>query len=267
MSPGNPSTRRADAAVPPTLHPPMKRIPVSLQLWSVRDATAVDFAGTVAAVAKMGYAGVELAGYGNLDASRAAAAVQAAGLRVSGMHVGIAALRADLSRVACEALLFGTRHVICPYYPRELFRSGTACAAIGEELNEIGARLRAHGLRFSYHNHDFELATVDGRRGFDWLLDAAEPRNVGCEADVYWVHVGGKDPAAFIREQGRRIELLHLKDEAELGGGPVDFSAVFNAAEAIDAVEWYVVEVEKYHHTPLESVRLSLEQLRAWGRA
>lgn len=244
----------------------MKRIPVSLQLWSVRDTTAVDFAGTVAAVAKMGYAGVELAGYGNLDGPQAAAAVKAAGLRVSGMHVGIAALRADLSRVACEALLFGTRHVICPYYPRELFRSGAACAAIGEELNEIGARLRAHGLRFSYHNHDFELATVDGRRGFDWLLDAAEPRNVGCEADVYWVHVGGKDPAAFIREQGRRIELLHLKDEAELGGGPVDFSAVFDAAETIGAVEWYVVEVEKYHHTPLESVRLSLEQLRAWGR-
>jgi sugar phosphate isomerase/epimerase len=245
----------------------MARIPVSLQLWSVRDATAADFAGTVAQVARMGYDGVELAGCGNLDAAAAAAAVQAAGLRVSGMHVGIAALRADLSRVACEALLFGTRHVICPYYPRELFRSGAACAAIGEELNAIGARLRAHGLRFSYHNHDFELATVDGRRGFDWLLDAAEPRNVGCEADVYWIHVGGKDPATFIREQGRRIELLHLKDEAELGGGPVDFPAVFRAADAIGSVEWYVVEVEKYHHAPLESVRLSFEQLRAWSRA
>ncbi|MBL9192639.1 MAG: sugar phosphate isomerase/epimerase [Opitutaceae bacterium] len=243
----------------------MKKIPIALQLWSVRDMTKNDFADTVAQVAKIGYAGVELAGYGNLDAAGAAAAVRAAGLKVAGMHVGIAALRADLSKVAAEALLLGSSHVTCPYFQRELFRSGASCAAIGEEMNAIGERLRAYGLRFSYHNHDFELALVDGRRGFDWLLDAAQPRNLGCEADVYWVHVGGKNPADFIREQGRRIELLHLKDEAEIGGGPVDFAAVFSAVQSIGSVEWYIVEVEKYHHTPIESVRRSFEQLRSWG--
>ena len=245
----------------------MKKIPVSLQLWSLRDLTKTDFAGTMAQVAKIGYAGVELAGYGNLDAAGAAAAISAAGLKVSGMHVGIAALRADLSKVAAEALLLGSQHVTCPYFQRELFRSGASCSAIGEELNAIGARLRGYGLKFSYHNHAFELATVDGRRGFDWLLDAAQPRNLGCQADVYWVHAGGKDPAEFIREQGRRIELLHLKDEAELGGGPVDFPAVFAAAEAIGSVEWYIVEVEKYNYTPIESVARSFEQLKTWGRA
>jgi len=245
----------------------MKKIPVSLQLWSLRDLTKIDFAGTMAQVAKIGYAGVELAGYGNLDAVGAAAAISGVGLKVSGMHVGIAALRADLSKVAAEALLLGTGHVTCPYFQRELFRSGPACSAIGEELDAIGARLRGYGLKFSYHNHAFELATVDGRRGFDWLLDAAQPRNLGCQADVYWVHTGGKDPAEFIREQGRRIELLHLKDEAELGGGPVDFPAVFAAAEAIGSVEWYIVEVEKYNYPPIESVARSFEQLKAWGRA
>jgi len=245
----------------------MKKIPVSLQLWSLRDLTKTDFAGTMAQVAQIGYAGVELAGYGNLDAAGAAAAISGVGLKVSGMHVGIATLRADLSKVAAEALLLGTHHVTCPYFQRELFRSGPACAAIGEELDAIGARLRGYGLKFSYHNHAFELVTVDGRRGFDWLLDAAQPRNLGCQADVYWVHTGGKDPAAFIREQGRRIELLHLKDEAELGGGPVDFPAVFAAAEAIGSVEWYIVEVEKYNYTPIESVARSFEQLKAWGRA
>jgi len=245
----------------------MKKIPVSLQLWSLRDLTQTDFSGTVAEVAKIGYSGVETAGYGNLDAPAAAKAIMDAGLRVSGMHVGIAALRSDLGKVATEAHLLGSRHVTCPYFPRELFRSAAACQAIGEELDEIGARLRAFGLKFSYHNHAFELETVDGRRGFDWLLDAAEPRNLGCEADVYWVHTGGKDPAAFIREQGRRIELLHLKDEAELGQGPVDFPAVFAAADSIGAVEWYVVEVEKYNFPPLESVRRSFERLKTWGRA
>lgn len=244
----------------------MKKIPVSLQLWSVRESVQTDFAATVTEVAKMGYAGVETAGLGNMDAAQAAEVLKEVGLKVSGMHVGIAALRSDLSKVASEAHLLGSRHVICPYFPRELFRSAAACQAIGEELNEIGARLRAFDLRFSYHNHAFELEMIEGRRGFDWLLDAAEPRNLGCEADVYWVHTGGKNPAAFIREQGRRIQLLHLKDEAEIGGGPVDFPEVFAAADAIGSVEWYVIEVEKYHFPPLESVKRSLDQLKAWGR-
>ena len=84
---------------------------------------------------------------------------------------------------------------------------------------------------------------------------------------MYWVQVGGKDPAEFIREQGRRIRTLHLKDQAEIGGGPVDFEAVFAAVDSIGAVEWNIVEVEEYNHDPMESCRISFDQLRTWGRA
>lgn len=245
----------------------MSKPALSLQLYSLRDLTKTDFAATVAEVARLGYTGVETAGYGNLDAAGAARAVREAGLVCSGMHVGIQALRADLSKVAAEAHLFGTTHVICPYYDRSLFRTPNAAATIGRELDAIGAALRGHGLQLHYHNHDFELARLDGRPGFDWLLDAAAPRNLACQPDVYWLHVGGKDPAAFIREQGRRIRLLHLKDEKEIGLGPVDFPSVFAAVQSIGALEWYVVEVEKYSHEPLESVRRSFEQLKTWGIA
>jgi sugar phosphate isomerase/epimerase len=241
--------------------------PAALQLWSLRDLVKSDFAGTVAAVAQMGYAGVETAGYGNLDAAGAAAAVKAAGLQVSGMHVGIGALRADLAQVIAEARGFGTRHVICPHWPKDEFSTAAACTAIGEELGGIGARLRAEGLEFHFHNHAAELAVVEGRRVFDWMLDAAAPRDLGCQADVYWVQRGGKDPAAFLREQGRRVRLVHLKDEKEIGGGPVDFAPIFATLDAIGAVEWQIVEVEAYTGTPLEGVKQSLEQLKTWGRA
>jgi len=244
-----------------------KKIPVALQLWSVREDTARDFAATVGAVARMGYTGVEIAGFGNTDAKGAKAALDAAGLKVAGIHAGIGQLRSDLNRCVDEALLLGTRHVICPYWPHEHYHSGAACARIGEELGAIGATFHAHGLHFAFHNHAFELKVVDGRRAFDWILDAAAPRDLGCQADVYWVQVGGKDPAEFIREQGRRIRTMHLKDEKELGTGPVNFAGVFATVEAIGAVEWYVVEVEQYSHAPMESVRLSFEQLRKWGKA
>lgn len=240
---------------------------VSLQLWSVRDHTAQDFAATVQQVADIGYAGVETAGYGNLEAAAAAQAIQDAGLTVSGMHVGISRLRGEFNAVVDEALLCGTRDIICPFWPVDHFRSAEVCRTIGAELNDIGARLRGMGFRFHYHNHAHEIILQDGRPGIDWLLDHAAPANLSFQADVYWVHEGGQNPAQMIREHGRRIQLLHIKDEAEIGSGPVDFTAVFEAAENIGAVEWYVIEVEKYHHDPIESVRLSFEQMRAWDKA
>jgi sugar phosphate isomerase/epimerase len=240
---------------------------ISLQLWSLREDTTIDFASTIKAVAEMGYRGVETAGWGNLDAEAGAAAIKDAGLKVSGMHVSILALRTEFNRVVDEALLCDTKHIICPFWPKTHYRTADACRQIGQDLNEIGSRLRKLGFQFHFHNHDGEIAEVEGRRVFDWMLDAAAPENLGCEADVYWLKVGGKDPATFIREQGRRISLLHLKDEKEIGTGPVDFASVFTAAESVDSIEWYVIEVEQYNHPPLESVRLSLQQIRDWGKA
>jgi sugar phosphate isomerase/epimerase len=245
----------------------MKKIPLSLQLYSVRGDTGTDFAGTVAAVAKMGYTGVELAGYGNLDAKGAKAALDAAGLKVSGTHAGINALRNDFDTVVNDALLFGTRHVICPWWNPAQYLSAAACAQIGQELGGIGAALRAFGLQLSFHNHDGELKVVEGRIVFDWMLSAAAPRDLAAELDVYWAHVGGVPPEKFIGDHGARVQLLHLKDAKEIGLGPVDFTKVFAAAEQVGAVEWYVVEQEWYNHAPMESVRRCFDQLKAWGKA
>ncbi len=245
----------------------MKKIPLALQLYSVRGDTGTDFAGTVAAVAKMGYTGVELAGYGNLDAKGAKAALDAAGLKVSGTHAGINALRNDFDTVVNDALLFGTRHVICPWWHPGQYLSAAACSRIGEELGGIGAALRAFGLQLSFHNHASELKVIEGRTAFDWMLSAAAPRDLAAELDVYWSHVGGVPPEKFLADHGARVRLLHLKDEKEIGLGPVDFTKVFAAAEAIGAVEWYVVEQEWYNHAPMESVRRCFDQLKAWGKA
>lgn len=251
----------------------MKKTPVSLQLWSVRDLTALDFRGTIREVAQLGYAGVELAGYGDLDARKAAAVVREAGLAVSGMHVTIDRLRGELSLVAEEAALFATKDVICPFIEPAAVATRAQCEAFGEELNRIGAELAKSGLRFGYHNHGHEIADVEGRSVFEWVLNAAEPRYLAAELDVYWVHSAGRKPADFLRRLGARTSLIHLKDghdggrQCELGRGAVDFGAVFAAAEEIGAVEWYVVEQEEWDENSVLSSCLSLEQMRAWGKA
>jgi sugar phosphate isomerase/epimerase len=241
--------------------------PVSLQLWSLRDEIKADFTRTVATVAKIGYPAVELAGYGNLEARGAKAALDAAGLKVSGMHVGPPDLRSNLSQIVSDALLLETRHVVVAWWPADQFVSVAACQKIGEILNGYGETLRAFGLQLAFHNHATEFKLLEGRPAFEWVLGAAEPRNLQAEVDMYWVHVAGYSPVRFLQEQGRRVPLIHLKDQKELGRGPVDYPAIFAAAEAVGAVEWYVVEQEEYNHPPIESVRLDFEQLQRWGLA
>jgi|CZKI01.1.fsa_nt_gi sugar phosphate isomerase/epimerase len=245
----------------------MKKIPVALQLYSVRDDAKKDFAAAAAAVARIGYTGVELAGYGSLDTKGAKAALDAAGLEVAGMHVSYAAVRNDPSSVISDALLFGTRYVTCSWWPPGHFVSAQACERIGEQLGKVGEAFRPFGIRFGFHNHDTEFKMFKGRPAFDWMLGAAEPRNLFAEVDVYWAHAAGYPPARFIRDQGARIPLLHLKDKKELGKGPVDFAKVFAATDSVGAAEWFIIEQEEYSHAPMESVRLCFEQMRSWGRA
>jgi len=226
-----------------------------------------DFAGTVAEIARIGYPAVELAGFGNLDAEGARAALANANLVVSGMHVGIAALRADLAKVIAEAKLLGTRHVTRPPLGRPPnFPPSPTVEKIAAELDAFGAQLLSADLQLSFHNHAAEFQLLEGRPVFDWLLAASQPRHLAAEVDVYWVQIGGYSPEKFLRDHGARVKLVHLKDETELGLGPVDFPRVFATVESIGAAEWYVVEQEKYNHTPLESVRLCLEQLKRWGK-
>lgn len=252
----------------------MRKVPVSLQLWSVRDAIADDFAATVKKVAAMGYAGVELAGYGKLDAQGAQAALKAAGLKASGMHVGLEGLQGDLAKVIAEAKGFGAAHVTCPSWDGEKLKTKAGCEAAGLELNRIGAALREAGIRLSFHNHGGEFAQVEGRFALDWMLDAAEPRNLSSQLDLYWVYYAGVDPAAYLRQLGRRVSLVHVKDgmgkagkQAELGTGKVDYQAIFEALDGVGTVDWLVVEQEEYNFDPMVSVEKCFQQLKAWGRA
>jgi sugar phosphate isomerase/epimerase len=248
-----------------SLHP-VKTPFIALQLWSLRHDIQRDFAATVRKVAALGYDGVELAGYGNLDAAGVKDALASAGLRVAGMHTGAPRLRGEMDAVIGEALLLGARHVICPWWPPERFVSPAACESIAGELAGWGATLRAHGIQFSYHNHDGELREVGGCRVIEWILGAVAPRDLMMEPDVYWLHAGGVAPEKFLRDHGARCRLVHIKDGQDLGGGPVAFAPVLAAIREIGAAEWLVIEQEEFTGDPMAAVGRDIVKLREWLR-
>ena len=253
----------------------MSRIPIALQLYTVREPLAQDPQGTLKAVAAMGYEGVEgnaPAGVSNRDFRAMLADL---GLTLIGGGVRVGELLEDLDGVTARCRELGITHLMTGI-GGELRQSGGDWKGVVAKLREACRAATAAGLRILYHNHAFEFeAKVDGVYGFDYIFDAIPSGDIGAEIDVYWVHTGGEEPVAYIRRYAGRLPRLHVKDRAsapadqvcpfaELGQGILDWDGIFRAAQEA-GVEWYVVEQDRCTRPPLESARMSLEFLRARG--
>ena len=251
----------------------MEKIPVALQLYTVRDQLREDFEGTVRKVAGIGYAGVELAGTGDRSASDLRKLLDGLNLKVAGSHVGWAALEADLNRVIEDNLTLGNAYVVCPSVPQDRRGGADGYRETARKLSQIGEACKRQGIQLCYHNHSFEFQKFDGVNALDALYEASDPRFLQAEIDTYWVQHGHEDPAAYIRKYAGRCPLIHLKDMepgaerffAEIGEGVMDFKAIFEASEAGGAA-WYIVEQDRCRRSPIESARISFENLKKMGK-
>lgn len=252
----------------------MANIGVALQLYTVRDQLRDDFAGTLKAVAQMGYPAVELAGYGGRSAKELKQLLDDLGLRVAGDHVGIDRLEQDLGAVIDTSMELSNRYVVCPFVPESRRRDEAGWRQLATTLSTIGQKCGERGVQLCYHNHAFEFEPVDGTNGFELLFANSNPRYVQMELDVFWAKKGGDDPPAIMSRYPGRCPIVHLKDMtadqqqtfAEVGEGTMDFQSIFRAAPTGGA-SWYVVEQDRCSRPPLESAQLSLRHLREWGIA
>jgi sugar phosphate isomerase/epimerase len=246
-------------------------LPISVQLYTVRDLTATDFPGTMKQVARIGYPAVEMAGFGNLkSAADARKALDDANLKVSGSHAPIERLETELEKVLDENETLGNKNVICPWMPEARRKDSAGWKQVAQSLNRIGRAVHERGFEFAYHNHSFEFQKFDGPTGYDILFDDTDAHLVKAEIDVYWVKHGGEDPVARINKLAGRVLALHLKDMArgddkkfaEVGTGILDFKAILTAAEKT-GVQWGVVEQDSTYGTPpLEAIKVSFENLK-----
>jgi len=244
----------------------MNDLQVALELYTVRDEASRDFAGTLRRVAQIGYAGVEFAGYGNLNAQEMSALLAETGLRVAGTHLGLEALQGpqlDASLRYCKDI--GCSIIVLPWLANE-WRTLEGIRALAPRLNAIGQRCQEHGITFGYHNHDFDFARVDGIYLLDYLLQATDPSLVKVELDVYWAAYAGVDPVSYLQALADRVVLVHLKDMAtdrsmtEVGKGILDMEQICAFARVHGL--WGVVEHDHPQIPSLESARISLEYFK-----
>jgi sugar phosphate isomerase/epimerase len=246
----------------------MSKIPVALQLYTVRDACEKDFEGTLRQVADIGYAGVELAGTYGRSAEEVKQLLDELGLPCVGSHTG----DRDLDEVVAFHEALECKYVGWPVFPGGLPDTEEGVRAAIKRLNERGAAYKRRGLQLYYHNHSGEFQLISGKAILDWFYENTDPDLVKAQYDVCWIYNAGVDPAAYMRKYPGRCPLLHLKDIdesknlTEVGNGVVDFDAIFAVSEEA-GVEWYIVEQDRWERPSIQSARISFENLKAWGIA
>ncbi len=254
----------------------MARIPIGLQLYSVRDDCAKDLPGTLQAVAKMGYDGVEFAGYYGYSAAELRKMLDDTGLVCCGTHIGFATLLGDELPMTVEFnRVLGNRYLICPGLPEERRNSRVAWLKTARIFSEVAARLEGTEMLTGYHNHWIEFTEMDGELPWDTFFGLAR-EDVIMQMDTGNAMHGGADPIPFMERYPGRAITVHLKeysagrgqgyDAAIIGSGDVRWPEFFRLCETTGNTEWYIVEQENYDKAPLECVDLCLKALKAMGK-
>jgi len=249
-----------------------ERIPIGLQLYSVRAECAKDLPAVLAAVAAMGYEGVEFAGYHDRSAAELRKLLDDNGLRCCGTHLDIEALTGDeLSRTVEFNKVLGNEFLIVASLPDGMLSDRQRCLETARAFNEISQQVEPEDMRVGYHNHATDLRLLDGATAWDMFFSEARPEVV-MQLDTANMMEGGGDPVQCLRRYPGRAATMHLKEhskthpDALLGEGDVDWRAIFDIVEAQGATEWFIVEYEGDAIPPIVAVERCLARLREMDR-
>jgi sugar phosphate isomerase/epimerase len=242
---------------------------IGVQLYTVRTLMEQDFEGTLAAIAAIGYHQVEFHDYFGHSPEQLREILDRLGLETPAAHFPWQAINEDPDGVIESARAVGHRYVVLPWLPPEERASIARYRKLASLCNEVGSACSSAGLRFAYHNHDFEFQSTDGQVPFDLLLNETDPDLVEFEIDLYWTIKGGCDPLDYFQAHPGRFTLCHLKDMeedggmADVGAGRIDFAAIFARSQQA-GLQYFFVEHDQ-PTDPLASIEASfnhLEKLR-----
>jgi sugar phosphate isomerase/epimerase len=250
---------------------PKKKIPIGLQLYSVRDACAKDLPGTLDAVAKMGYMAVEFAGYYERKAPELRKMLDQRGLKCCGTHTALSTLTGDALKETAEfSKILGNQFLIVPSLPPANMASIAALIDTAKLLTDLADRAKDLGMRVGYHAHFQDFTPLADRIPYEVIFSNAGP-SVVMQLDTGNCLDGGGNPVAVLKKFPGRAATIHLKEHggpkgAPIGEGDVPWKQIFTLCETTGGTKWYIVEQETYKDSPLESVELCLKNLRKMGK-
>lgn len=222
--------------------------PISVQLYSLREAAAKDFVGVLKKVAEIGYSGVEPAGFHNLTAAEFRKIVEDLGMKISSSH-GPGYNPEKVGELVETMKILGLDTVCTGFGPKD-FENLEAIKRSADKVNAMCADLKKYGLKVFMHNHWWEFEKVDGKIAYDIFAGLAP--EVLFEIDTYWCcNFGANDPAEQVAKFKSRSPYLHIKDGSlvkdqphlAVGQGKMNFPKVIAAADP-KVLQWLIVELD-----------------------
>ena len=240
------------------------------QLYTVRKEAETDLPAVLRQIRAIGYQEVET--YWNVyshPASELRQMIKDAGLKAPSGHFDYN----GLSEKFDYARELGVDYMVCPILPEKMWNSLDDYKRAADQFNKWGERAQSHGMRFAFHNHNYEFRRFGQTTGFQTLVDRTDPKLVFFEIDCYWITQAGEDPVAMMNRLGGRLRMLHLKDRkaafppsqqkdkaaehfTEVGTGTIDWNSILKAAQK-NNIEHLFVEQDECERPPMESLRIS----------
>lgn len=254
-----------------------KKIPIGLQLFSVRGECSKDLPAALKAVSEIGYVGVEPWGYGGDKLEWMGWAVKDIrkmlddnGLKCCGIHLSTGALLGDnLSRTIELNQGLGNNFLVIAADSQRMGAVNTIME-LAKILNETAEKLKPMGMFTGYHAHGFDFKKVEGRLAWDILFSNTRPEVI-MQMDIGNCASGGGDPIGELKQFPGRARSVHLKDyggppDSVIGEGKADWKEIFHLCETIHNTEWYVVEEGGRDGMGFDISRRSLQALRRMGK-
>ncbi len=223
--------------------------PLSVQLYSVREESKIDFVGVLKQIAAIGYKGVEAAGFYDLSPAEFKKIVEDLGMTISSSH-GPWAKPENIQEVIDTAAVLGIDLVSTGFGQNE-FKDIDSIRRTADMVNGMVEKFQKANLTLFMHNHWWEFSVVEGRIAYDIFAELCP--NITFEIDTYWAaNFGANDPAEQVAKFKKRTALLHIKDGSfkkdaamlAVGKGKMDFKKVIAAADP-SVLRWLIVELDK----------------------
>jgi sugar phosphate isomerase/epimerase len=254
-----------------------KKVPIGLQLFSVRGECTKDLPATLKSVTGIGYVGVEPWGYGGdkiewlgWSAKDLRKMLDDNGLRCCGMHLQTAALLGDnLSRTIELNQALGNRFLIIAA-DRQRMSAIDSIMELAQILDDTAEKLKPLGMLTGYHAHGFDFQQFGDQTAWEILFSNTR-EDVVMQMDIGNCVSGGGDPIAMLRKFPGRARSVHLKDYggppgSVIGEGKADWDEIFRLCDTLHHPEWYVVEEGEESGLGFDVSRRSLEALKRMGK-